>query len=87
MALTVVDPENEVYLETLKHELTTFDDRFQASYDFYMSKKLGLKTVQPEDRELIADFLELCHNSQADFTCAFRYLSDLCDPSQKQYSF
>jgi uncharacterized protein YdiU (UPF0061 family) len=56
--------------------LDGFGDRFQAAYLAGLRAKLGLFSVEAEDLQLAQDFLGLMAASRADFTLAFRHLSE-----------
>lgn len=55
--------------------LGRFEALFQAIYLAGMRAKLGLKTAQPEDTDLLRSLLETLRAEQADFTQTFRALS------------
>jgi uncharacterized protein YdiU (UPF0061 family) len=59
--------------------LDGFADRFQASYLAGMRRKLGLSGAEAGDVQLAQDFLDLLAKAQADFTLAFRRLSEAAD--------
>ena len=54
--------------------VTTLGDDFRD-----LHRKLGLTTVESEDRRLSEDFLEAMHRSHADFTLTFRALCEAQD--------
>jgi uncharacterized protein YdiU (UPF0061 family) len=56
--------------------LDGFAERFQASYLAGMRRKLGLSGADVGDAQLVQDFLDLLAKAQADFTLAFRRLSE-----------
>ncbi len=53
-----------------------FRPRFEAAYLAVLRQKLGLFTARPEDQPLAEGFLALMAAQAADFTLAFRALSD-----------
>jgi uncharacterized protein YdiU (UPF0061 family) len=53
-----------------------FAERFQATYLAGLRRKLGLFNAEEGDIHLAQDFLDLLAASQADFTLAFRRLSE-----------
>jgi len=56
--------------------LDRFSARFEAVYSAGIRHKLGLMTKQDGDLELAGEFLNLLAANRADFTLAFRRLSD-----------
>jgi serine/tyrosine/threonine adenylyltransferase len=56
--------------------LKGFSDRFDAAYLNGMRQKLGLATVEDDDLKLADEILSLLAADKADFTLAFRWLSD-----------
>jgi serine/tyrosine/threonine adenylyltransferase len=63
--------------------LDGFGDRFQAAYLGGLRRKLGLFTAEDEDIHLAQDFLGLLAASRADFTLAFRRLSEAAATSDE----
>ena len=61
--------------EPLKAALDAYTPIFEREYHRLMRAKLGLMDEQPEDDELIRDFLGLLQASHADYTIVFRELS------------
>jgi uncharacterized protein YdiU (UPF0061 family) len=74
---------------TTKEELKAALDRYTPVHqEFYLSLmrlKLGLEGARADDESLIADFLALMAQSQADYTNVFRALGD-CDLSTEDQS-
>jgi serine/tyrosine/threonine adenylyltransferase len=60
--------------EALKAALDTYTPLFEREYAARMRQKLGLLQAQPEDDDLIRDFLGLLQGSHADYTIVFREL-------------
>ncbi len=63
--------------ERLAAILDTFRDVFFAEYERLMLAKLGLVNRRPEDTELLVDWLTLLERNRADYTIAFRRLSEV----------
>jgi len=59
----------------LKAGLETYQPLFDQEYQRQMRAKLGLVDAQPEDDELIRNFMGLLQGSHADYTIVFRELS------------
>jgi uncharacterized protein YdiU (UPF0061 family) len=69
-------------VEIAQAALGGFAERFNAAYLAKLAAKLGLFTTEPDDAELSQDFLAAMARGHADFTLAFRRLSDAAaDPS------
>ncbi|MFQ3582363.1 MAG: protein adenylyltransferase SelO [Chloracidobacterium sp.] len=62
--------------ERLMAVLETFRELFFDEYERLMFAKLGLAHPAAEDTELLADWLELLARNRADYTIAFRRLSE-----------
>jgi len=60
---------------TLPPVLDRFADEFLAAYAEHMRTKLGLAQPEPEDKDLVDEFLALLASERADFTIAFRALA------------
>jgi serine/tyrosine/threonine adenylyltransferase len=71
----LADDETQAIAEA-EAVLDGFGDRFQAAYLAGLRAKLGLFSAQAEDLQLAQDFLGLLAASRADFTLAFRRLSE-----------
>lgn len=63
--------------ERLAAALDAFRDLFFDQYERLMFAKLGLGDARPGDAELLADWLELLARDRADYTMAFRRLSEV----------
>jgi serine/tyrosine/threonine adenylyltransferase len=69
-------------VEIAQTALGGFADRFNTAYLTRLAAKLGLSTVQDDDPQLCQDFMAAMARGRADFTLAFRRLSDAAgDPS------
>ena len=73
--------DTDSLIALVKHELTNFESFYQAEYLKIFSRKLGLdENINSEARkQLVDDWLQLLESQQADFTNAFRILSDAID--------
>lgn len=78
--LPLMHEEQEKALTLAQDVLDTFPDRYQDAYSAGMACKLGLSTIADKDASLASDLLELMQQEKADFTLAFRRLSDLALP-------
>jgi uncharacterized protein YdiU (UPF0061 family) len=74
----LADDEAQAIAEA-EEVLGHFAQRFQAAYLAGLRRKLGLFSAEDADIHLAQDFLSLLSTSQADFTLAFRRLSDVAE--------
>ncbi|ABD07200.1 Protein of unknown function UPF0061 [Rhodopseudomonas palustris HaA2] len=72
----LLSDDDDKGVEIAQRALGGFADRFNAAYLAGLAAKLGLATTQPEDTQLAQDFLAAMAKGRADFTLAFRRLSD-----------
>jgi protein adenylyltransferase len=71
--------DQEQAVAQAQESLETFATRFTTAFHAGLRKKLGLFTERDDDVPLAADFLNLLAESRADFTLAFRHLSDAAE--------
>ncbi|RED28138.1 uncharacterized protein YdiU (UPF0061 family) [Rhodopseudomonas thermotolerans] len=75
--------DDDTGVEIAQNALGGFAERFNAAYLAKLTAKLGLSGRQPDDPQLAQDFLAAMAKGEADFTLAFRRLSDAAaEPSQ-----
>jgi uncharacterized protein YdiU (UPF0061 family) len=82
--LPVLDAETEQASALAQESLDAFPKLFQHAYTSGMARKLGLAGIEAGDESLAVELLELMAREQADFTLAFRRLSDLAQPGSGQ---
>lgn len=75
--LPLIDPEEEKAIEFANDVIKGYGARFQNHWLEGMGRKIGLAGIEDGDLDLIQALLLLMHQQQADFTLAFRGLSDL----------
>ena len=73
--LPLLDPEPETAVALATEVLEDFPARFESYWLAGMRKKLGLRTDEAGDAELIRALLDWMQESRADFTNTFRDLS------------
>ena len=73
----VLDKNEDVAIELAKSTLDRFPGYFFEENVASLRRKLGLTTNQEGDENLAKDFLDLLEAEKADFTLAFRRLSEL----------
>jgi uncharacterized protein YdiU (UPF0061 family) len=74
--LPLIADDQQQAVQRAEDVLKGFSDRFDAAYLNGMRQKLGLSTVEDDDLKLVDEFLSLLAADGADFTLAFRRLSD-----------
>lgn len=62
-------------IETAKEALTYYETQFDQYWLTAMAAKIGIRTPQSEDRELIGELLSIMEDLELDFTRTFRQLS------------
>ncbi|TDH71319.1 hypothetical protein CCR75_005740 [Bremia lactucae] len=62
---------------SLQASLETFDTIYQDEYMRLMREKLGLKVPVAQDSTLVNTLFDVLTHTGADFTCTFRYFSEL----------
>lgn len=66
----------------LENELASIQVLLEEQIMQKMKNKLGIFNEQPEDPELIKEWLDYLQNEQLDYTLSFRHLSNLVQPEQ-----
>jgi len=74
--------EEEEAITIAKAELADYPKRFMHYYQEGMRAKLGMLTEQPGDDELTRQFLQLLIKYDADYTNAFRTLTEKIKPAE-----
>lgn len=74
--LPILDPDTEKAVDLANAAIAGFAGTFQPLWLSGMGAKIGLSQTREDDLPLIQDFLKLMHEGRADFTLAFRRLSD-----------
>lgn len=77
--LPIIDDNEERAVEQAQEALNSFPDRFFVAYRKRMADKLGLADCSEEDENLYQAFLDLLSEHSADFSLAFRRLTELAD--------
>ncbi|MEQ8587811.1 MAG: YdiU family protein [Thalassobaculaceae bacterium] len=75
--LPLIDESEDKALEVAQDVINSFPERYRAAHTRVFAAKLGLETVREGDADLIDDLLTAMEEGEADFTLAFRQLSDL----------
>jgi len=75
--LPLIDADQDRAVEAANAAVTGFMERFQAEWKAVIRAKTGLGATEEDgDQQLIRDLLTLLFDGKADFTLAFRRLSD-----------
>ncbi|SEH57560.1 Uncharacterized conserved protein YdiU, UPF0061 family [Rhizobium tibeticum] len=74
--LPLIDADAEKAVELANTVIQQYGERFQIHWLRGMREKIGLATVEDGDLELVQSLLAVMQAQQADFTLAFRRLSD-----------
>jgi len=71
----LIDTEPEKAIERIEPMITDFADRFNQAHRKMMGKKLGLTSIQSEDKALIASVLNRLDEQTLDYTTTFDLLT------------
>lgn len=82
--LPLLDANEEKAVEKANGVLKRFGEYFQTQWIAVFRQKIGLGSDQEGDAELVQDLLTAMHEGRADFTLAFRGLTDLASTSEGQ---
>lgn len=74
--LPLIDADEDKAIAAANEMLTDFAKLYHAAWDRVMAKKLGLLTMQEDDRDLALNFLGLLETAKADFTQSFLALAE-----------
>jgi uncharacterized protein YdiU (UPF0061 family) len=83
--LPLLDADPEKAVASATEVLEEFPTRFAGYWLTGMREKLGLRTAEAADGELIQALLEWMHRTRADFTNTFRDLSSEAPPAGDRY--
>lgn len=83
--LTLIADEEKTAIELANALLDKFSPRFNQQWQQMLRGKLGLVGEQPEDIELIQDWLQLLHQQQLDYTNAHRQMMAFELPEEQQW--
>ncbi|WP_422927624.1 protein adenylyltransferase SelO [Singulisphaera sp. PoT] len=83
--LSLFDPDSEKAIALATEVIEDFPNRFDAYWLAGMRKKLGLRTDEAEDADLIRSLLDWMQKTRADFTNTFRDLSSPELPADDRY--
>ncbi|SEL70957.1 protein adenylyltransferase SelO [Halomonas daqiaonensis] len=77
--LPLIDDDQERGVERATAVIEAFEGQYEAEWLAVMREKLGLEKEEEGDRVLVEAFLEAMQAGRADFTLAFRRLSEAVD--------
>src|SRR5947208_5005033 len=80
--LPLLSDDKDKAIEQAQFALGEFAEKFSSAYQAGLRSKVGLFTARDGDEALVQDLLDAMAKNQADFTLAFRRLSDVAlDPA------
>lgn len=74
--IPLLHPDETKAIELARQSIDEFSTLYQKQWLAMMRGKLGLFNEQPQDQQLITDFLHLMKKNKADYTNTFRSLND-----------
>jgi len=77
MPLLELQEESDTAMNLLRSALDEFSDVYTQKWQTLFRQKLGFKTIQKEDINLIERLMQLMHDSRVDFTSFFRGLGNI----------
>ncbi len=83
--LPLLDSDQAKAIAIATEAIHTFPNIYQQYWLSGMRRKLGLRTEQQTDNELVESLLSWMHRNQADFTKTFRDLSSEAISTDKKY--
>jgi uncharacterized protein YdiU (UPF0061 family) len=81
--LPLFSDDKDKAIEQAQQILAEFPGKFTAAYQSGLLRKIGLFTGQDGDETLVQDLLDAMAKNQADFTLAFRRLSDAAEDATR----
>jgi len=84
--LPLFGEDQDASIEAAKAILDDYLENYHEIYWGRMATKFGFKAVAEHEMTLMQSFLALLTEAEADFTLAFRRLSDLADPKNETQS-
>ena len=75
--ITLIDKDEEKAIAQLTEMLETYASKFADKYSLMMHKKFGLIGNEPNDANIVNEFLEILQTDEVDYTIAFRALTDM----------
>jgi len=79
--LALIDPDEQRSIERASKTIDGFGPVFERFWLQGLREKIGLRTEQAEDRQLIQDLLGILEQNKVDFTVFFRQLGDAIEAS------
>lgn len=78
--LPLIDDDSDRAVGLARETLDAFPQQFEAAHGAGLARKLGFAGLRPEDSELVEDLFSALAADEADFTLAFRYLTERDGP-------
>jgi uncharacterized protein YdiU (UPF0061 family) len=79
--LALIDPDEKRSIERASATINGFGPIFERFWLQGLREKIGLRTEEAEDRQLIQDLLGILEQNRVDFTMFFRQLGDAIEAS------
>ena len=83
--LPLIHSEREKALELAQEAIDQYPSLYEGFYQENMCAKIGLKTKKNDDKQLVADLLNLMAEEGMDYTLTFRRLSDLVGEKRENH--
>jgi uncharacterized protein YdiU (UPF0061 family) len=81
--LPLIDDDSDRAVEQARTVLEAFPRQFSDAHGAGLARKLGLGGLRPGDDPLIEELFAALADDEADFTLAFRYLTELDGPDER----
>ena len=85
--ISLIDEDQKKAIEILNEAMGEITADLEKSVKLSMVKKLGFEELNDENSQLLIDFLAILQKYRADFTLAFRSLSDLIEEGSNTEKF
>ncbi len=73
--LPLIDSDDNKAVDKLLPLVQNFPDRFDSAYTEMMAKKIGITTIEPDDKNLITSLLDTLKTEKLDYTISFNTLT------------
>jgi uncharacterized protein YdiU (UPF0061 family) len=84
--LSVIDNDKNKAIGLVEKELSTVFPLFEEKRNKVWAKKMGLKSFEKEDQQLVRDFLQYLEDNSLDYTLSFYHLNDLYEGDSSFYA-
>jgi serine/tyrosine/threonine adenylyltransferase len=84
--LPLIHTDSATAIELAQNVIHSFPALYDAAWLQTMAKKIGLQTLETEDKNLIQILLDWMQQHEADYTNTFLYLQNIDVPNNEKYS-